>query len=90
MTVVLTEDLVGEPLRDQHGWMKTDFRLPPNLSTVLIWHASDKSVQFAEFRMYSERRYEFLQGSSVVSIHDVTYWQPEPEAPDEHLWGAHT
>jgi Protein of unknown function (DUF551) len=81
----------GEPLRDCNGWFKTDYRLPANMETVLVWNAHDHTVQFAEFRMYSEKRYEFLQGETVLSIHAVTHWQPEPEPPpDEKLRGPLT
>lgn len=68
---------------DQYGWKKLDDELPPNNSTILIWNIEANDVQFAEFKMYSARRYEFTQGSSVLSIHSVTHWQEQPPMPKE-------
>lgn len=66
---------------DENGWRKVDEVLPPNLGVVLIWNSDVEDVQFAEFRMYSANRYEFLQGSEVLSIHHVTHWQYQPRPP---------
>lgn len=73
----------AEPVIDAHGWRRLDEVLPANLQVVLVWNVNDNSTQFAEFRMYSEKRYEFLQGSHAMSIHDVTHWQPQPAGPVE-------
>lgn len=68
---------------DAHGWRYTDEVLPANRQCVLIWNAEMECVQFAEFKMYSAKRYEFTQGNDTLSIHEVPYWQPEPRPPVE-------
>ena len=70
-----------DPVIDANGWRRTDEVLPANRETVLIWHDVEQDVQFAQFLMYSERRYEFVQGTNVVSIHHVEWWQPQPKGP---------
>lgn len=75
------------PVRDRHGWICTDHRLPPNLDACLIWRRDLGCVQSAEFKMYSANRYEFVHDGDVVSIHSVTHWQSEPMPPDPEMWG---
>lgn len=90
MVASLTEEnqvTQSEPLRDRNGWICTDHRLPPNRAMVLIWNKAQGAVQFAEFMMYSCHRYEFIQGSAILSIHAVTHWQFEPQPPDPAMWG---
>lgn len=81
-------DTKPDPVRDSRGWISLDHRLPANLEMCLVWNDDEKSVQFAEFRMYSSTRYEFMQGSHVLSIHHVTHWQSEPNPPDADFWGT--
>lgn len=67
---------------DQHGWIKTDEKIPANLEKVLIYD-DECGIRIVQFNMYSPKRYEFIDEGTgePISIYQIRFWQSLPKAP---------
>jgi hypothetical protein len=59
-------------------WISAEVRMPANQLVILFWSHNDSAIRIGSFYSASNR---FVSDGDRYDRHDITHWQPLPEAP---------